>query len=285
MAAYDPRGLRAEWESRGDRLRDDLAVVTGEDGRIVGYLEATPDASKHEFFFEGFVHPRRRGEGIGTALVEWSEARARSMSHEWDSEVVVTTNAGSEAAKRFTEGFGYSETWAEYAMFLDLDRPPEVRWPAGVTVRPFVEGRDERLLYDVMAEGFGSDWPSDSPHDFDGWIARHKSARYDPALWFFAAAGEELLGAAQCRPYWGAQEDVGWLKNLAVKKRARGVGIGRALLFHAAALFHRRGLKRMVLGTDEGNTTNAVDFYLRAGLYVGGRSWDLSKSLSSRHAV
>ena len=41
-------------------------------------------------------------------------------------------------------------------------------WPPGISLRPYREDHDDRLMWDVMRAGFGDDWPADS--DAEGWI-------------------------------------------------------------------------------------------------------------------
>jgi mycothiol synthase len=267
MAVYEPADLGSEWAARGA----DLEVVT-DDGVVVGYLETDP----HEEgpYFEGFVHPARRGEGIGSRLAASAEERASVAGA-----ATITTNVGSENAARFFESRGYVIVEREYAMFLDLDHPSEVSVPKGVQLRVFVEGADEGAMHEAIRDSFGDDWP-DSSNDPAAWMLGHQSVRsYDPNLWLFAESGGQIVGAVMNRTHWHAQRDTGWVKNLGVRKEWRGRGIGRALLLESARLFHERGKRRLVLGVHVDNPTGAPDFYRRVGMRIGGASWDLRRSL------
>jgi ribosomal protein S18 acetylase RimI-like enzyme len=164
-------------------------------------------------------------------------------------------------------------------MVYDLAAPPPpVAVPEGIEIAPFRHGMDERALYDAMRTGFGEDWPRDT--QMDTWLATHQGLDdYDPELWLLARDGDAVVGALQARSRWGAQDDHGWVKNLAVMPGARHRGVGRALLFEAFRRFHERGKTWVVLGVDADNPTKAPDFYLRIGMQVRGHSWDLERSL------
>jgi mycothiol synthase len=266
MAVYENGDLVKEWANRANPR----AVVAAEDGAIVGYLDG--DRTDDDLFFEGFVHPSRRGCGIGSHLAASAERMALTLGA-----ATVTTNVGSEDAVSFFEQRGYYIVEREYAMFLDLDRAPDVSVPAGIEIRAFVEDADERAMHQAIRESFGDDWP-DSSGDPDGWVRGHKSVKsYDPDLWLFAADREDIVGAVMNRTQWRAQTDTGWVKNLGVRKDYRGRGIGRALLLESGRLFHERGKRRMVLGVSVDNPTGAPEFYRRVGMRVGGASWDLRK--------
>jgi mycothiol synthase len=267
MAAYTTDDLLSRWEQSE---RYEVAVAPG--GEIVGYLETEPDPGKRELYYEGVVRPDRRGRGVGMALIASAERRAAALGRA----STIVSNVSNGAAAALMLAHGYERTHHEYAMFLDLDRAFTVEWPDGIDLRPFVEGRDEELMHRTMLAGFGDDWPSDRA--LEPWMTIHQSApTYDPELWFFATVRDEAVGAVQGRRHWGAQEDTGFLKNIAVVPQWRRSGVGRALLMHVAELFRRRDKARMVLGTYADNPTRATDFYIRMGMYIGGESFDYTK--------
>jgi mycothiol synthase len=278
MAVYTTAGLREEWGEHGERLRSNVRIVEV-GGRLAGYLDMHPDADGRNLYYEGYVAPESMGRGIGTKLIEIAEGEAANLAERLRAPVTMTTNVGSAGVAALLEGRGYEQTQHDLGMFLDLDGPrPEVALPSGVGIRPFVEGRDEQLMWDIMRAGFGDDW--DGTDDANEWLRRHKDESvYDPALWFFAQEGVQAVGAVQARPQWRAQSDTGWLKNMAVLPAARRKGVGRALLMHAAAQFHDRGKRQMVLGTFADNPTDALRFYLRLGLRLGAESFDYSKRI------
>jgi mycothiol synthase len=268
MAAVTAHEVEAQWSAR----ESDFEVVVSGDGEIVGYLETQ---IQDGLYFEGYVRPDHAGRGIGGHLVAAAERRAARLGGE--DVVKVTSNVSNAAARRLMERNGYACAGHEYAMFMDLDQPlPPAHPPDGIELRGFVPGRDEHTLYEVMRESFGDDWSG--PRELEPWIRSHLEHKaHDPSLWFFAVDDGEVAGAATCRSYWGAQEDVGWIKNLGVRPRWRRRGVGRALLVHAFELFRAAGRRKAVLGVDAANPTGAPSFYLAVGMRVGGESWDYAK--------
>ena len=279
MAVYTPASLRKEWSQHGDALGSNVHLLEL-DGKLAAFVDLHPDEENRELYFEGYVSPDFTGRGIGTRLIELAEGEAAALADRTGRPVTIETNVGSQAVARALEDRGYKPGKHDLGMFLDLGGGrPDVDLPAGTRIRPFVDGRDDHLMWDVMRTGFGDDW--DGTEDPDEWLRVHKDESvYDPSLWFFACAGDTVIGAVQARRQWRAQSDTGWLKNLTVLADWRHKGVGRALLMHAAALLHDRGKKQMVLGTYADNPTGAVDFYLHLGMRLGAESFDYSKQIS-----
>lgn len=96
------------------------------------------------------------------------------------------------------------------------------------------------------------------------------SPSYDPTLWLLAKAGGQPVGALTGH-VWG---DRGWVDDLGVLAPCRGRGAGAALLRRSFAIFAGRGVRRVILNVDAGNTTGATALYERAGMRVINR-WDV----------
>ncbi len=263
MHLYRDGDLADEWKGRE---ADDLIVfeTDGPTSQIAGFLSFEP--SDNGFYFEGFVPPSYEGKGLGRAMVDEGERRAEALAAAKGTPVVVETNVGNELARLMFEERGWKTHEFDAAMFYDLTGElPEVIWPDGITLRPYVEGDDDLLMHDTMKEGFVPDWPAST--DREKWVPGHRSASgYSPDLWFFAQRGDEVLGAIMCRETWHAEDSSGWIKNLSVLPSARRTGVGRALLFEAFRRFKERGRERAVLGVHLNNPTAAKDFYLRVGM-------------------
>ncbi|KAA5838736.1 GNAT family N-acetyltransferase [Pseudomonas chlororaphis] len=70
--------------------------------------------------------------------------------------------------------------------------------------------------------------------ELDSWRQRFESdAEYDPQLCLVAQDGEGVVGVIQC---WTSA----YIKDLVVHPRARGQGLGRALLLQAFEVFRQR---------------------------------------------
>lgn len=296
-AGYEPRRADRDDADRIETLINaatiaDVGMPTFSEGEIARTWSENPDApSQHHVVTDAggeiravlWVEPEDDGlycemyvaggdeEPLCRFMIETAEWRAAAESRP----MTLTFNANGEPSRRLLEERGYERGVADHAMFMDLaGRRLEVFWPDGVELRPYREDSDDALMYRVMKSGFGDDWDDDD--EPDAWIAKHRGAPgYSEDLWFFAASGDEIVGAIQCREQWHGAADTGWVKNLAVVPGARGHGVGKALLVEAFVRFQKRGKARAVLGVLDGNPARA--FYERIGMHEGGSSSDHSK--------
>jgi ribosomal protein S18 acetylase RimI-like enzyme len=93
------------------------------------------------------------------------------------------------------------------------------------------------------------------------WQQRFETdPEYDPALCFIATDNAGIVGVCQC---WTSA----YIKNLVVHPRARGKGLGRALLLHAFNVFQQRREGFVDLKVKEDNL-RARQLYESAGMYA-----------------
>jgi mycothiol synthase len=263
-----------------ERLEDFEVAV--ERGRVEAVLEFATDREVPELYFEGFVAPGARGRGLGTMLVERAGLRAQELATDTGRNARLLTNVMSDGARKIVEAAGYRQVRFEYAMWMDLSHEAirEVT-VEGLEVVPYVEGRDDRAMWKVMREGLGDDWEEGRPTEMEPWIESHKEPpAYEASLWFLAYSDGRLVGGIMGRSWWGAQHDVGHVKNLAVLPRERRGGVGRALLLHLATTFRGRGKRAMVLGVDGDNATRARAFYERVGMNARAATYDYAKEVA-----
>jgi mycothiol synthase len=95
----------------------------------------------------GMVHPARRGEGLGTQLLQWARDRADHAP------LTVATEMLSDRAERLYARFGLAEVFAEDVMRHDLSDVPDVPAPEGITLTP-VWAADQTLLFEAYARSF-----------------------------------------------------------------------------------------------------------------------------------
>ena len=80
--------------------------------------------------------------------------------------------------------------------------------------------------------------------------------------------GEEIAGLNYCRPHFHADQELGWVASLGVRRPWRKRGLGLALLRHSFHEFYRRGKRKVGLGVDAENLTGALRLYEKAGMRV-----------------
>ncbi|MYV46941.1 mycothiol synthase [Streptomyces sp. SID2888] len=227
---------------------------------LVGYAQLEDTDPVEAPAAELVVHPAHRGHGhgraLGSALLAASGKRLRVWAH-----------GGHSAARHLAQVLGLTL----FRELRQLRRPltgldlPEPKLPEGVTVRPFVSGRDDEAWLAVNAAAFAHhpEQGSLTQRDLDD---RKAEAWFDPEGFFLAeresAQGTELVGFHWTKVH--ATEQLGEVYVLGVRPGSQGGGLGRALttigLRHLAA----QGLPTAMLYVDADNKA-ALAVYERLG--------------------
>jgi GNAT superfamily N-acetyltransferase len=235
--------------------RDSVLVLDGD--RLVAYAEAFGDRA------EADVLPSHRGRGIGTALLRWTEAKARRDGSASLSQTV--TDVRTDAADLFRR-HGYRPTETAWLLQIRFDDgpPPTAVPPEGITIRPFRRGVDEPAAYRVIEDAF-NEWPGRTPQSFEEWASYFPShPSFAPELSPLAFDGDELVGASLYLDY--ADTDEGWVQQLATRVTHRHRGIARALLHQAFANAYASGKRACGLSTN--SSTGALSLYEKVGMRV-----------------
>jgi len=219
------------------------------------------------------VHPAHRGRGLGSALLDWAEARARRAGSERLSQTLPDADPG---AVRLLRSRGYRPFVSEWLLELELSPEPALPAPPpGITVRNFRLPGDERATHRLTEDAF-DDWqPRRKP--YAEWARRTVERDvFAPEFSPVALAGRELVGAvmALCVP--GA--DHGYVDRVAVRKDQRGRGIASLLLRHCFQRFHRAGRRRCTLWTH--SAAGALPLYQGLGMTVTRSSAVYGKALT-----
>jgi mycothiol synthase len=265
--------LLTDWRRPGFDLKRDARVVAEADGRLVAYAI---------FFQQDYadvsVHPDVRGLGIGSHLLEWTEARAAELAPAEGSLLLGQVLGRDEDARALLERAGYNAVRTYWRMVIEFDgEPPRPEWPEGVRVRTFDRERDDRAVHTLVQDAFG-DNERHVPQSFEEWEAfMIDREAFEPGLWFVAETEGEIVGAVLCPDY----EQEGWVRQLAVARDWRRRGLGKALLYQALREFHRRGRKEVALVVDSWNTTGAREMYERAGMHVEREHTRYEKEIAS----
>jgi mycothiol synthase len=275
IAAYTPDEVHRWWTIASDfDIATDAWLVEAPDGRAAGYTDIWCPPPHVRFYSTGTVHPALRERGIGRHLLRVLEARARELMDKAPEgarvELMVDAVSTNESAKRFFVREGFALTRLFWRMAIELDGDiEEPEWPAGVTVRTMVPGRDERAVWEATEEAF-QDHYDHGAVPYEEWLKWRTSdpARYDPTLWFLAEAEGAIIGVAICDPRTDEDPDMGWIGNVGVRRSWRQHGVASALLRHAFRELRARGRRRAGLGVDAASLTGATRVYERAGMRV-----------------
>lgn len=247
------------WMSGAD-FAHDTWLYEDDDGhvRALGWVELHDEVG----IAVGVVHAEARGRGIGSELVERSEARLRGQSAARIQQIALAADA---AALRLLAGRGYREVRRFWEMSIVLDGPPPTpSLPETMRIESF-SPRLARPFHDALEEAFRDHWEYRTRAFEEWWEERRNAPDFDPTLWFLVRDGDEVGAVVRNDPY---RSGGGWVGELGVRRPWRGRGLAKALLLHSFGEFYRRGVKRVSLGVDAANPTGATRLYESLGMDV-----------------
>lgn len=266
-------------------VEDENWLVHDGDGWLAAALSLYEYPPYTRFDFGAHVHPSHVSRGIGTFLLETIERRARRELHRAPKgeRVVLQTGVWGRhvAAQRLLVASGFAISRVFRRMEIDVTAPPATPMPPdGIAITTLTRGQDERALYETMEAAFSDHWGyAPMPYDEFIYYEIEGAPDFDATLVFLAMAGDEMAGAALCRPSRAGDESIGWVTSLGVRREWRGRGIGQALLLHAFGEMHRRGKRTVGLNVDASSLTGADRLYERAGMHEVRRSCIFEKEL------
>jgi mycothiol synthase len=240
-------------------------VLDGDE--LVGFVFLQRRGGRYDA--DGWVHPAAFGRGVGTAIADWAETRARELA---SPEVRIGILHADDRAACLLRGRGFEPIRSFFRMVIDLESAPEPpAWPEGFAVALLAPG-EERVLYEVLEDAFADHW-GHTPRTFEEWTKGHVLER---DLCFLVRAGGAVAAGALCkRELFG----MGWVDVLGTRRGYRRRGLGDALLRHAFRELYVRGARRVGLGVDSENPTGATRLYERVGMRVASQADVYAKTL------
>ncbi len=251
-----------------DDIRSDWARPSFDiSAQTIGYFtgeELTAYGEVHRARAEAYVHPGQRGRGLGSDLFEWTVGKARELGYERIGQTVPLTNT---AALALFAGFGCHRLWTSWVLELPGDATiADTALPPGHRMREFDPDRDARDVFQTLEDAF-NEWPNREPSTFEDWAA-WSLGRSDFEPWQITVVmqdidgTEQVVGAAKV----SSSDDEAWIDQIAVRRDARGRGLGRALLVRAFAVARTHGATTLRLNTD--SRTGALGLYEHVGMTV-----------------
>jgi len=244
-SAEDDGGARAP-------AREFLLTV---DGETAGYAHLDLPVPGPDAGGELVVHPARRGQGLGRALVgELTVAAGGHVLRLW-------AHGDLPAAAGLAARTGFERFRALWQMRRPLrGRLDEPRLPAGHTLRTFVPGQDEDEWVSLNGRAFAKhpEQGAWTRHDLE---LREREPWFDPAGLFIAEAGGRMTGFHWTKVHQGGEPDLGGNREdrlgevyvLGVDPAGQGSGLGRALTLAGLRYLRGLGLAEVMLYADEDN--------------------------------
>ena len=232
--------------------------VLGPAGELVayGYLDLTEPRTG--VTAEVVVHPAHRGAGWGSAVV------VRALAEVAGNPLLLWSHGDHPGAQRLAQRLGFTrsrELW-QLRRRLGPAAPalPEVRLPAGVTVRTFRVGPDEAAWLRLNARAF-ADHPEQGGTDADDLARRTGSAWFDPDGFFLAERDGRLVGSHWTKVHPSGEGEV---YVVGVDPDEQGSGLGSALTLVGLQHLERRGIDTVLLYVEADNAA-ALHVYGRLG--------------------
>ncbi|MEE1621483.1 GNAT family N-acetyltransferase [Zafaria sp. Z1313] len=271
---YEPEDLAEELEEPGvDPARDTWAVR--EDGRLVAFGQVRISDALRDGFAKahlgGGVHPEHRRRGIGRALMERLEDRARELGGERHAghPLLLDVWAGrpESGAARMASVRGYEPARYFQDMKVELGG-----WevPAGAAPCPGVvfDPAHAEGIRRAHNEAFADHWGS-SARSPEKWAAQLKARSFRPAYSRTVLSDdpgldpEEAVDAYVLSGQWVPKEL--YVSLVGTRRRARGRGHAAALLTDVVRQAKEDGYASVELGVDSDSPTGAVGLYERVG--------------------
>ena len=244
--------------------RDTTVVEEGGLAVAFGGVMRDPAALGSAMDWFGVVDPAHLGRGLGSWLVEWAFGVAAVRAPE-EGPFDVRTNipAPDAPARALLTAYGLRHVRTMWTMHRDVTGGVEaVEPPAGVTVRSFEPGRDERTFWEVAESAFEGHF-GHVPSPFESWEDEwYRANDWNPDRVLLAEVDGVVVGETA----WVEAGADGYIPSLGVLAAHRRRGIGTALLRTTFLRIAEAGFAHATLSVDSENTTGAVGLYRSVGM-------------------
>lgn len=254
--------------------------------RIIGYTHTlwrwTEVTGERVYLHLGFLLPEWRGQGIGYAMLHWSQARIRAIAateqHLGPATFATNVSSTEHEAARLVEEEGYAVVRQLSDMILHLGEAlPMAPLPAEIQRQPLVKAQF-RPVYHAWKDAFAHIWTStpSSEEDFAEFVQDNfADGMFDLALCEIGWAGDEVAGLVLGR----INHEVGIIAEVAVRPRWQRQGIARGLLIQTLRTLQQRGIPRARLFTDADDHQGARSLYTQLGFQESKRHFFYRKPL------
>jgi ribosomal protein S18 acetylase RimI-like enzyme len=220
----------------------------------------------------GFLHPDWRGKGIGNAMFEAAELRARQIAEGHPKEASKFLQVEPQDSEKdlifLLESRGYKPARYETHMVRDLAEPfSEAPMPAGLEVRP-VKPEDVHPIFDASNEAFRDHWGTRDMSEEEFKMGQ-ESPEFQSELWKVAWDGDQMASVIhnfidhkENQEY---QRQRGYTEGICTRRPWRKMGLARSLLVQSMQMFKGMGMTETALSVDSENLSGALRLYEGVG--------------------
>lgn len=227
---------------------------------MVGYVLISPEAAIGRMVLGVGVHPRYRGQGIGTELI----GRALEHSKELGGEVAhAPASYGNMATRRLLTDMGFKPVRRYWEMRLSARiKAPHPQPPEDYHLYSFQPG-DEAELTRIQNLSFGASWGF-CPNTLEEIRYRVNMSDSRPEGIIFIARGDRVVGYCWTRRLARDDKAVGQISMMGVDPSEQSRGLGRMVLLEGLTYLRGSGLAVVELTVD-GQNQPAIRLYQSVG--------------------
>ncbi len=257
------------WDNEQVDLAINTCAIATQNGELIGYTGVAAERRRVVLDVHTTVHPNYEEQSaVASYLLQFSEQRAHAL-YEATPTLPHSLHAWSftSTTRQLLEKHGYVVVHSDYRMEIRFDAIPVTPEPLqDITIRPFIPGKEERAVYDVIAEAF-PDIDGKPYRPYDEWYENifKKGSSFEPSMLYVAIAQDQVVATTTCRIYPEAQD--GYIGQVAVRRAWRKHGIALQLLRTVFNEYYRRGIRYVQLDVNSQNATGAQELYALAGMH------------------
>jgi len=250
-------------------------LIAEMDDRMIAYTRVTwnkqEDGLTYYMTF-GFLLPEWRRQGIGSAMLAWTEDRLRQVASTHEKTGPRFFQAGAADTEKGTtamlEKAGYQPARYDFNMSRPISEPlPDAPMPPGLEVRP-VKPEHIRPIWDAMQEAFRDHWGFAEEGE-ETYLAWQGQSSFQPAIWKVAWDGDQVAGMVL--NFVDEPENIeykrlrGYTEGISVRRPWRKKGLARSLIVQSIQMFKDMGMTETALGVDSQNLSGALRLYQGVG--------------------
>ncbi|TRW47148.1 GNAT family N-acetyltransferase [Georgenia yuyongxinii] len=217
------------------------------------------DTAMLRAFVTATIDPEWRGRGIGRALLDWQDARARQLLAEDGRDLPARIGAyvGEHLADRrklYVAG-GFSSKRVYQEMRRPVSRPvPEVTLPTGLRLVDWSRELDDAVRQ-THNEAYAEHWGA-QPFDPESWSVVHPELApgWSKVVLAPRADGDEVVAFAMTSRHEHSWRQLGfsegYTEQIGVRRDHRGKGLARALLAEVIRALAADGIESSALVVD-----------------------------------
>lgn len=270
--------LEEFWDSSRSVPEEDTLAGRDVDGRVIATAWSGCNrvvTEERRVRLGGAVHPTRRGEGIGDAVLRWELAHGRAWDDATRGEgygalvMRLFAPTGQTDVRDLATRHGLETERYFFEMSCRLEGSVTVPALDGIRLVDWDVARSSEV-HRAMNEAFRDHWGNvdTTPQMWQEGIDSHG---FRPA-WTVLAVDERtnrVIGAALNFAWeqdWAAQGYTeGYTDQLGVLRSHRGRGVATALLMESMGRFRASGMDAAGLGVDAANPSGALQLYEKLG--------------------